>query len=119
MEGDVEAHPAQADARRGGHVAELAGTDGRIGVEVDGKPVGELRVADGHVELVGESAPTQGVVAFASAEDFWKILRGELNPIVCALQGRLAIQGDLAFTIRVVLAIAAHSPFKTGQAKGS
>ena len=106
--------------RRGGMVPELAGTSGRLAVEVDGKIIGDLVVEDGRVELGGDSAPAQGTIAFRSAEDLWKTLRGELNPVVAALQGRMTVQGDLALAIKVMLSVSAASPFAAGagSAKG-
>jgi putative sterol carrier protein len=109
---------ADLGARRGGMVRDLAGISGRVGVEVDGKPIGELVVDDGHVELAGETAPAEGAIAFRSAEDLWKVLRGELNPIVASLQGRMSIRGDLTFVARIILSIAAASPFAAAKAKG-
>jgi putative sterol carrier protein len=114
-----ETAAAELGARSGGRVADLAGVSGRLSVEVDGKTVGELVVEDGHVELGGNGAPTQGVVAFKSAEDLWKVLRGQLNPVVASLQGRLTLQGDLAFAVKVILCIASASPFAAPTGKGA
>ena len=63
----------------------------------------------------GDGAPTQGTVSFHSAEDLWKVLRGHLNPVVAALQGRLAFEGDFEFAVKVILAISAASPFETAK----
>jgi putative sterol carrier protein len=110
---------ADLGARRGGRVPDLAGVDGRLAIEVDGKTVGELVVADGHVEFGGNGAPTQGVVGFRSAEDLWKVLRGQMNPIVASLQGRLTLQGDLALAVKIILCISAASPFAASTGKGA
>jgi putative sterol carrier protein len=114
-----EAASADLGARGGGRVEDLAGVSGRLAVEVDGKTVGELVIDDGHVELGGNGAPTQGVVGFKSAEDLWKVLRGQLNPVVASLQGRLTVQGDLAFAVKVILCISAASPFTASKGKGA
>ena len=110
---------AELGARSGGMVPELSGIVGRLAVEVDGKTVGELVVNHGHVELGGNGAPTQGSLCFRTAEDLWKVLRGQLNPIVASLQGRMFVQGDVAFAVKVILCISAASPFGASTGKGA
>jgi hypothetical protein len=106
-----QAAPADPDARATGSVPELRGMAGRLKVDVDGKTIGAITVRDGVVELTGDGAPAQAALSFRSAEEFWKIMRGEFNPVVAGLRGRLTFSGDLTFAVRVVLAIAAARPF--------
>jgi putative sterol carrier protein len=77
---------------------------------VDGRTIGVLQVDDGRVEMVGPGAPVQASVVAKSQDDIQKILRGELNLVVAALQGRLAMDGDTMFALKVLRGLLAGSP---------
>jgi putative sterol carrier protein len=80
-------------------------------IEVGGKLLGVLAVNDGDVELaVGDGEA--GTVAYVrSHDDLMYFLRGELNPVVAVLQGRLSIEGDQELASRIILGLQAGSPF--------
>jgi putative sterol carrier protein len=94
--------------------AQLAGLHGRLKIDAGGKTVGVLQVQDGKVELSSDGASAEARIVCGAAEDVAKIVRGELNPVVAALQGRLSIHGDRIFAIKVVLGLAAAAKNAAG-----
>jgi len=96
----------------------LEGVSGRLGFEVDGRTVTVLQIDDGRVELVQDPAPVNARVIWKNQDDIEKFLRGDLNAVVAALQGRLALDGDMAFAIKVVHGMRAAPPLATDPNKG-
>jgi hypothetical protein len=102
---------ASGTAPMAGSAPGLAGVRGRMRVDVDGKTVGVLVVDDGRVELTNDQGPTDAVFIFHTAQDLRQMVRGELNPVVGALQGRMRTEGNVALAIRVALGLRSGSPF--------
>jgi putative sterol carrier protein len=105
--GDV----SHAQPPLGGTAPGLKGLHGRLRIDVGGKTIGVLTVDDGHVELINDQGPADAVATCATAEDLKHLVRGEVNPVVAGLQGRVQLQGDMQFAIKVVLGLRAGSPF--------
>jgi putative sterol carrier protein len=89
----------------------LEGLSGRMRLQVGGKSVGVLVVDDGHLTLTDDDRPVDVTSNCATRDDLVKLLRGELNPVVAALRGKIRQRGDRSFGARVVLGLRAGSPF--------
>ncbi len=81
-----------------------ADLDAVIGLEFDGV----AHTFDARVEGAGllEGAPaahglTQRIGIKASSADFQKIMAGELNPMMAAMTGKLKIEGDMGFAMKL------------------
>jgi putative sterol carrier protein len=86
-----------------GWVTTLIGFAGRLAFEVDGKTLLALQVDDQRIDVIGgDGGEARAVAICMSEDDARKILNGELDAVVAALQGRLAIDGDLEFAIKVL-----------------
>src|SRR5262249_1588400 len=87
------------------HVAELEGGAGRVRLDIGKTPYAMVEVHDGEVEI-HEGAGDADAVATCDSEAMVSALgRGELNPVVAALQNKLALDGDLVLAIRVILGV--------------
>jgi putative sterol carrier protein len=95
---------------------ELAGLSGRLRVRAGGRMVGVLRVDAGEVEMAPDDGTADATLLCASEADLDQILRGELNVVVAALQGRLAMEGDLQLAVKMVLSLSAAARNRAGQA---
>jgi hypothetical protein len=93
----------------------LVGIRGRVRADVNGKPVGLVTVDDGTVTLTDGGGDAQAVLVCDSEEDAMAIMRGELNPVVAALQGRLTIEGDITLAIKTLSGIRGSSPLAAQQ----
>jgi putative sterol carrier protein len=95
-------------------VSSLAGLSARLRLDVGGQPARMLEIHDGTFS----SSPAAGaedadaVLQCDSEETVAAFRRGELNPIVAMLQGRVHSEGDAALAIRVIRALQAvfHPP---------
>jgi len=93
------------------HVAGLEGISGRIKFEVGADAACLLRIDNGDVELSADGADTQAVVACNTREEVARVLRGDVNPIVEALQGHLSAKGDLALVFKATLGLQSGALF--------
>jgi len=95
-------------------VSSLAGLSARLRVDVGGQPARVLEIYDGTLS----SRPAAGaedadaILQCDSEETVAAFRRGELNPIVAMLQGRMHPEGDAALAIRVIQGLQAvfHPP---------
>ena len=110
--------PVERPGHGGGWVAGLAGLSGRIGIQVGGKTAGVLQVEDGRAELVPEGAPVQASIICKDEEVMKKLLSGEGNAVVAALQGRASLEGDAIFALKVIRALRVGSPFTAQPGQG-
>ena len=89
----------------------LIGLTGRLAFEVDGKTVAALQVDDQRVEVsvgdAGNAGEPRSLATCPSEDDVRQILNGALDPVVAALQGRLVIDGDVLFGMKVLRALRA------------
>jgi putative sterol carrier protein len=92
-----------------GWVTTLTGLVGRLAFEVDGKAVASLHVDDESIEVTSGDAgePARSIATCPSEDDVRQILSGALDPVVAALQGRLVVDGDVLFGMKVLRALRA------------
>ncbi len=102
--------PGLAEAH--GHAPGLEGTTGRLRIEVGGKLLGVLAVNDGDVDFALGDGEAGTVAYVRTREDLALFLRGELNPVVAVLQGRIHVEGDQEFASRIILGLHSGSPFQ-------
>jgi putative sterol carrier protein len=90
-------------------VTKLTGFSGRLVFQVEGKTVAILQVDEHRVELLGggKGGEARAVGTCKSEDDVRKILNGELDAVVAALQGRLTFDGDMLFAMKVLRALRA------------
>jgi hypothetical protein len=96
----------------------LEGVNGRLRLQVGDKIAATLEVNDGYARLGPAEGAAEAVAILDSEETVRRFQRGELNPVVAALQGRLELKGDLAFAIKVILGLQVAHPFADGQGQG-
>jgi putative sterol carrier protein len=101
---------------RGVDLPVLAGISGTMRVDVKGQPAASVHVENGRIWMGKPDDPAQAVVVFEDRADFDRIASGELNAVVAALQGRLALQGDPELGMRVMAALNAARPFARKEA---
>lgn len=87
------------------HITDLEGISGRLRLDIGDKPVAVLEVHDGDVVLRTGNGAADAVAACDSEDTLAAINRGQLNPIVAALQHRVEVTGDRAFAIKVILGL--------------
>jgi hypothetical protein len=85
----------------------LAGIEGRLRVDVAGKPATLLEIHDGAVSArpAAGAEPADAVVEVDGEQSAEAFRQGRLNPVVAALQGRLSLAGDHALAIKVILGL--------------
>jgi len=92
----------------------LAGLSGRLRVDVAGQPAWVLEIHDGTVSVrpAAHAEDAEAVLQFDSEETVAGFKRGELNPVVAMLQGRMHPEGDGALAIRIIMGLQAvfHPP---------
>jgi hypothetical protein len=101
------------------NIALLAGVSGRMRVDVKGSPVASIDVQNGQVSVIDRVDEPTVVAGVDDPADFQRIVHGELNPVVAAIQGRLMLQGDLEFGVEVILALNAARPYAADAAAPS
>ena len=117
MQKTTEASPPSAQpvhafvARQPIFVPLLAGRSGRMRVDVDGRSAGVIEVEQGHINVSDQLGEVAVIAMVDEASDFLRMLRGELNPVVASIQGRLAFQGDVELGVEIILALNAAKPF--------
>ena len=94
-----------------GHAPGHEGITGRLRIEVGGKLFGVLAVNDGDVDFVLGDGEAGTVAYVRTREDLVHFLRGELNPVVAVLQGRISVEGDQELASRIILGLQSGSPF--------
>jgi len=94
----------------------LAGRSGRMRVDVDGRSAGVIEVEQGHINVSDELGEVAVIAMVDDASDFLRMLRGELNPVVASIQGRLVFQGDIELGVEIILALHAAKPFASAGA---
>jgi hypothetical protein len=114
----------QAQKSSSGQVASLelpslAGLSGTMRIDVKDQPVGTVHLENGRVWAGGPGDKADAVATVQERSDFEKLLAGELNPVVAAIQGRLVLAGNPELATRLVAALNAAKPFaKSRQGHG-
>jgi putative sterol carrier protein len=89
----------------------LEGLTGRLRLDVGNQAAAVLEVQDGEARLLPADGEADAVVIAEDVETIHRFQRGELNPVVASLQGKLRIAGNLAFAIKVILGLQVAHPF--------
>lgn len=96
-------------------ISALADVSGTVRLQVGEEEAGAITVQHGSVTLTGQSPEyAAACLTVASMDDFIGIVRGDLNAVVAAIQGRLVFSGDIELGMRVVLALNAAQPVSQG-----
>jgi putative sterol carrier protein len=102
---------SKGDTTPDGWVTSLTGLLGRLAFEVDGNTVAVLFVDEQRIDVAAGSGSNGGeprsIVTCLSEDDVHQVLSGMLDPVVAALQGRLLIDGDVLFGMKVLRALRA------------
>jgi putative sterol carrier protein len=88
----------------------LAGLSGAMRVDIHDQPVGTVHVGNGRVWAGPPQAQSEAVAVVEDRADFDRILTGELNPVVAAIQGRLVLRGEPELATRLISALNASRP---------
>lgn len=89
----------------------LAGIVGRMRLVVEDQPLGVLDVDNGHVKLVPDGGAVDVTAVCATRDTLIRLLRGQLNPVVMALQSLGRLQGDRERGVKILYGLRAGSPF--------
>lgn len=109
MEPDAICADAIGPPARVLYMPTLQRMSGRLLVEARGAPVGVIEVADGYVRIGPVSKAADALLVVSERADLWRLLAGEIHPVLASIQGRLAAYGNLEFAMRVMLALNARS----------
>jgi len=113
----TETKPQRAGTLGPVSVAALAGVSGTMRVDVQEDSLGTIFVDRGRVWVDGDVATSADTVAIVDEQaDFVRIICGELNPVVAAIQGRILFRGNPELATRIILALNAAKPFGAGGA---
>ena len=89
----------------------LAGLSGTMRIDVKDQPAGTIHLENGRVWAGSPADKADAVATVQERADFEKLLAGELNPVVAAIQGRLVFQGNPELATRLMAALNAAKPF--------
>jgi hypothetical protein len=84
------------------HTQWLEGIGCTVRFVVGQEPYITLKVHDGDVDIVPNDVAVDVTFRCQTMEDAQQLLRGELNPIVASLQGRLNLEGDYGLAVKVL-----------------
>jgi hypothetical protein len=94
-----------------GEAPGLAGVVGRMRLMVGDKALGVLVVDNGRVALAPDDPPVDVTVVCKSRELLIKLLRGQLNPVLMALQAEGRLCGDRERGVKIVYGLRGENPF--------
>ena len=86
--------------RLGADPAKTAGVNNSYLFDIDGEGQWKVDVRDGNVS-VSEGGGDADVTIAASAEDFDKIVAGDMNPTTAYMSGKLKIKGDMGAAMKL------------------
>ena len=95
----------------------LKGVSGKLRLQVADTPAGVLQVEPSGLVAIAKDDRTQTVIAVDTLQTLLALLRGELSPIVAALQDRLRVEGDLWLALRVLMGLQGGSPWSEATKK--
>jgi hypothetical protein len=84
------------------HTQWLEGISGSARFLVGHDPYITLSIHHGDVDVVPNDIPVDVTFICKNKEDVQGLLRGELNPVVASLQGRLGFEGDFGLAVKVL-----------------
>ena len=89
----------------------LAGIVGRMRLMVGDQALGVLIVDDGRVKLVPDGPPVDVTAVCKSRDLIIRLLRGQLNPIMMALQAEGRLHGDRERGVKIIYGLRGQNPF--------
>jgi putative sterol carrier protein len=95
-------------------VPALAGLTGWLRVDIGSEVACMIGISDGVVTVKPGDGEADAVAICDSEETAVALRRGEINPIVAILQGRLSLRGDPAFATKVILGLRTMTPSVRG-----
>ena len=84
------------------HTQWLEGISGTARFVTGQDPYITLKIHEGDVDMVPNDVPVDVTFRCQTKEDAQRLLRGEINPVVATLQGRLEFEGDLGLAVKVL-----------------
>jgi hypothetical protein len=84
------------------HTQSFEGLDCVARFSVGRTPYITLKIHDGDVSVVPDDVPVDVTFLCREKKDAVGLLRGELNPVVASLQGRLGLDGDFGLAVKVL-----------------
>ena len=95
-------------------VRALQNVSGSLRVDDSAGTLGVIHVERGRVWLGQGDGHADAVAVVADKADLERIVKGELNPVVAAIQGRVVLRGNPDLATRIILALNAAKPFGGG-----
>lgn len=89
----------------------LAGIVARMRLMVGDKALAVLAIDNGRVNLAPDGPPVGVSLVCTSRDLLIKLLRGQLNPVVMALQAEGRLHGDRELGAKILYGLRAGSPF--------
>ncbi len=94
-----------------GEAPGLAGIVGRMRLMVGEQALGVLVVDNGRVKLTPDEPPVDVSAVCKSRDLLVKLLRGQLNPVLMALQAEGRLHGDRERGIKILYGLRGENPF--------
>ena len=94
-----------------GEAPGLAGIVGRMRLMVGDQALGVLVVDNGRVKLTPDEPPVDVSAVCKSRDLLIKLLRGQLNPVLMALQAQGRLHGDRERGIKILYGLRGENPF--------
>ena len=94
-----------------GEAPGLAGIVARMRLMVGDKALGVLAIDNGRVKLAPDGPPVVVSLVCTSRDLLITLLRGQLNPVVMALQAEGRLHGDRELGAKILYGLRAGSPF--------
>ena len=88
----------------------LAGIVGRMRLMVGDQPLGVLAVDDGRVKLAPDGPPVDVTLVCKSRDLLINLLRGQLNPVIMALQAEGKLHGDRERGVKILYGLRGDNP---------
>ena len=97
----------------------LAGIVGRMRLMVGDQALGVLAVDNGRVKLTPDEPPVDVSAVCKSRDLLVKVLRGQLNPVLMALQAEGRLHGDRALGVKILYGLRGDNPFLQAPLNGT
>ncbi len=94
-----------------GEAPGLAGVVGRMRLMVGDQALGVLAVDNGRVKLAPDGPPVDVTAVCKSRDLLVKVLRGQLNPVLMALQAEGRLHGDRELGVKILYGLRGENPF--------
>ena len=89
----------------------LAGIVGRMRLMVGDQALGVLAVDNGRVELMPDGPPVDVTAVCKSRDVLVRLLRGQLNQVIMALQAEGRLHGDRERGAKILYGLRGENPF--------